>query len=298
MGGRQHFQGPRLSHPGRREKRIKITYTQVLPLRGNSFRYQYALQSDLLKQHPLRRLDIDVKINSAQRLKAVSSPTLLTQNELTPHAAHVVFSAQEYTPTQDFETVVELEGQQSSVVMIPHRRGDDGYFMLQLMPPDQYVRLSSLTDASQAGKPDVQGNEGQLHRELLPNGEPLDFVLLADTSASIDGPSRQRQAELIAALLTALTPKDKFNLGTCDVDCQWVFAKPAAADAKNIEMARQKLAARRSLGWTDLDKAMQRTCQSGPKTHVVYLGDGITTTGDADPVAFVKRLRNTSGFPA
>ena len=68
--------------------------------------------------------------------------------------------------------------------------------------------------------------------------------------------------------------------------------RPAAADAKNIEMARQKLAARRSLGWTDLDKAMQSAlAQCGPKTQVVYIGDGIVTTGDADPVAFVKRLR-------
>ena len=31
--------------------------------------------------------------------------------------------------------------------------------------------------------------------------------------------------------------------------------------------------------------------QCGPKTQVVYIGDGIVTTGDADPVAFVKRLR-------
>ncbi len=123
-----------------------------------------------------------------------------------------------------------------------------------------------------------------MQREVLPDGEPLELILLADTSASMDAPSRQRQAELVAALLTALTPKDRFNLGTCDVDCQWVFAKAAAADAKNIEMARQKLAARRSLGWTDLDKAMQAAlAQCGPKTQVVYIGDGIVTTGDADP---------------
>ena len=57
-------------------------------------------------------------------------------------------------------------------------------------------------------------------------------------------------------------------------------------------MARQKLAARQSLGWTDLDKAVQAAlAQCGPKTQVVYIGDGIVTTGDADPVAFAKRLR-------
>ena len=109
----------------------------------------------------------------------------------------------------------------------------------------------------------ASNGEGQLQREILPNGEPIELVILADTSASIDVPSRQRQADLIAALLDSLTSKDKFNLATCDVDCRWVFAKAAAADAKNIEMARQKLAAERSLGWTDLDKAFQACV--GPK---------------------------------
>jgi len=59
----------------------------------------------------------------------------MTRNAMTEHSAHVEFSAQEYTPTQDFEVVVEVAGRQQDVVLIPHRRGDDGYFMVQLTPP-------------------------------------------------------------------------------------------------------------------------------------------------------------------
>ncbi len=56
--------------------------------------------------------------------------------------------------------------------------------------------------------------------------------------------------------------------------------------------ARQFLAGRKSLGWTDLDRAMASVLQRcGPKTCVVYVGDGVITTGDGDPVAFTKRLR-------
>ena len=75
MVGREPVQGPRLPHRANAEKRIRIVYTQVLPLRGNAFRYSYALQSEMLKQHPLRELSIDVKINSAVPLKKVASPT-------------------------------------------------------------------------------------------------------------------------------------------------------------------------------------------------------------------------------
>jgi len=45
------------------EKRIKITYTQVLPLQGDRYRYSYGLQSEMLKLHPLKELAIDVKVN-------------------------------------------------------------------------------------------------------------------------------------------------------------------------------------------------------------------------------------------
>jgi len=253
------------------EKRIKITYTQVLPLRGNRYRYSYALQSELLKQNPLRELAIDVRVNSTSPLAAISSPSHNTRNQLAGASGRVEFSAQEYTPTRDFEVVVDLAARQSDVVVIPHRRGDDGYFMLQLSPP---------------------GAGGDWQREILPDGNPIDLLVLADTSASLDRTARNTQAEFIAALLGSLSPKDTFNLAGCDVDCAWAFSQGVAADPKNIAAARAFLAKRRSLGWTDLDTTLAsalKRCKPG--TQVVYVGDGIITTGDADPVAFAQRLR-------
>ena len=35
--------------PGNAEKRIRISYTQVLPRTGDRYRYSYALQSELLR---------------------------------------------------------------------------------------------------------------------------------------------------------------------------------------------------------------------------------------------------------
>ncbi len=128
--------------------------------------------------------------------------------------------------------------------------------------------------------------------EILPDGGPLELLILADTSASMDRVARRMQDEFVAAILGSLTPKDRVNLGVYDVDCRWVFARPAAADGKNVASARRFLAARDSLGWTDLDRTMQAALeQCGPKTHVIFLGNGIVTAGDGDPAAFVKRLR-------
>ena len=253
------------------EKRIKITYTQVLPLKGTGYRYSYALRSELLKQNPLRELAIDVKISSVMPLSRVSSPTHSARIDGTRHSAHVEFNAQEYTPTRDFEVAVELGGSQSDVVLIPHRRGDDGYFMMLLTPP---------------------AGEGTWQREILPDGKPLELLILADTSASMDSEGRETQAGFIASLLSSLTPEDKINLACCDVDCDWAFKRPLPASDKNTKAALDFMAGRVSLGWTDLDKAFASALkQCGPNTQVIYIGDGIVTTRDADPVAFGKRLK-------
>jgi Flp pilus assembly protein TadD len=254
------------------EKRIKITYTQVLPLKGNRYRYSYGLQSEMLQQHPLKELAIDVKVNSVAPLKSVSSPTHPTRTDQTAHSAHVEFSAQEYTPTRDFEVVIEVDGKQSDLVVIPHRRGDDGYFMLQLLPP---------------------ASVGKWERDLVPDGQPVNLLILADTSASMDAGQRSTQATFLAALLTALTPKDTINVAACDVNCDWVFEKSVPADSANITAARQFLAKRVSLGWTDLDRAFVSAFKrSAPNTQIIYVGDGIVTAnGDADPAAFTQRLK-------
>jgi hypothetical protein len=254
------------------EKRIRITYTQVLPLKNGRYSYSYALQSELLQQHPLRELAIDVKVNSALPLKSVTCPTHAARLGKTAHSAHVEFTAQEYTPTRDFEVVIETDGQQGATdaVLIPHRRGDDGYFMLQLTPPG------------------VNAAE----RNVLPDGKPLNLLVLADTSASMDAGQRTVAQTFLSALLNGLTPGDTINVATCDVECDWIFEKGVPATSANIAAVREVLAKRTSLGWTDLDRAFASALQrSGLDTHVIYIGDGIVTAGDGDPAAFAKRLR-------
>ena len=117
--------------------------------------------------------------------------------------------------------------------------------------------------------------------------------MLADTSASMDAGQRKTQTAFLAALLSALTPKDTFNLACCDVSADWAFDKPQPATPENLMRARNLLLARVSLGWTDLDRAFAEAFkQCGPKTQVVYLGDGVYNTYDADPQAFARRLRD------
>jgi hypothetical protein len=260
------------------EKRIKIVYTQVLPLRANQYRYSYALRSEMLMKTPLRELSIDVLINSALPLKKIDSPTHPVRVEQSQQSASVQFSAQEYSPTRDFELVCELEGRTSDVVTIPHRRGDDGYFMLQLMPPSA---------------------EGNWRQEVLPDGDPLDVLLVCDTSGSMDKANRKTQAEFVAAVLASLSPDDRFNMAVCDAECKWLFKKSVASEGKNVDQARAWLNDRLSMGWTDLDATFESIQKRvGKKSHVIYIGDGVVSARDTNAQDFAVRVRRLYGKKA
>lgn len=256
---------------GHSEKRIKIVYTQVLPLRANRYRYSYGLRSEMLRTKPLRELSVSVTVNSALPLKGISCPTHTARTLQTEHSAQVDFAAQEYTPTRDFELVCEVDGKQSDVVVIPHRRGSDGYFMIQLSPP---------------------GADGNWQREILPDGKPLNVVLLCDTSSSMDGEKRKQQSEFVGTVLTSLGDDDRFQLVCADVGTAWHSATPLSPSADNIAKARAFLDERLSLGWTNLDRAFADVIQKAPAdAQVIYIGDGIVSSGSTDAAAFVQRLK-------
>ncbi|MBT6154013.1 MAG: hypothetical protein HOL01_17015 [Planctomycetaceae bacterium] len=252
------------------EKRVRITYTQVLPMRANRYRYSYGLRSEMLQTTPLRELSLNVTVNSALPLKKVHSPTPDVRTQMTAHSARLEFEEQEYTPTRDFEVVCEVDARQSDVVVIPHRRGDDGYFMVQLTPPS------------------AQGN---WQRELLPDGDPMELLLVCDTSGSMDSHNRRLQSDFVSSVLASLGDDDRLNVAVADVDCNWLFTKPVAATKENVKLIQQRLLARPSLGWTDLDRTFASIQKkAGKNSHVIYIGDGVVSAGDADPQAFVARL--------
>jgi hypothetical protein len=265
----------------RSEKRIRIVYTQVLPMRANRYRYSYGLRSELLRNRPLRDLSISVTIASAIPLKSISCSSHAARKLDSPNGARVEFSAQDYTPTRDFELSCEIDGRQSDVVVVPHRRGDDGYFLLQLTPP---VNASDFV------------------REETPEGEPLSLVILCDTSASMNAEKRREQAELVAALLSSLGSDDRFQLGAVDVETTWASDKPLTPGATANDKAIGFLHERVSLGWTDLERAVREALRkSSPGTQVIYVGDGLATAGiapeDTDGSALVKRIERLMEQP-
>jgi predicted Zn-dependent protease len=262
------------------EKRIKITYTQVLPMTGSRYSYSYALQSEMLKQTPLRELALKVTVSSALPLKSVVCPSHNARLSTTSHSAEVEFAAQEYTPSRDFEVEIETDSRKNELAIIPHRRGDDGYFLLTVNPPDADPRA----------------------RPLLGDGAPLDLLVVADTSASMDREQRKIQDQFLSYLLGSLGKKDRFRLAAADAGAAWYAPSstnasepvvPGIAPTEDtLGAARAFLDSRVSLGWTDMAKvAADVFKQASANMHIIFIGDCVDTAGDGDPSSTAKALK-------
>ncbi|MHC5021270.1 MAG: VIT domain-containing protein, partial [Planctomycetota bacterium] len=250
------------------EKRIRIGYTQVLPRRGTTTSYHYALQSDMLKRAPLRRLELKVLVHSADPLAEVRSPSHIGRLRRTPHAASFEWSDEEVTPDRDFELRITTDASAPPVRFLPHKRGADGYFMLAFDAP------------AAAG----DGDPTQ-------TAPPLELLILADTSGSMTGAARGSQLRFLEALLSSLGAKDRFNVATCDVHTTWLGAELLDNTPANRARALEAVESRVPLGWTALEEAVQSAAsRAGARTHVVYVGDGMVTTGEADGAAVAARL--------
>ena len=104
---------------------------------------------------------------------------------------------------------------------------------------------------------------------------------------------RQTQAQFVTTLLTSLGEKDRFILATTDVDTQWAFEDFVPSNDANVATVREFLDGRISLGWTDLDQAFAAVLKKAKSgCQIVYVGDGIVSTVESDPAAFVNRLKS------
>ena len=153
-----------------------------------------------------------VRVSSAEKIRKVSSPSHPVRVRHTDHAASAEFEAEEFTPERDFELAVELD-RTAPLTVVPHLRGDDGYFMLLLSP---------------------DGSQAEWQRELVPENGPLDVLLIADTSASMDPVAREAQSAFVGAFLSLLGAKDHFRLMTCDVERRWFLRDRAPVTEERV----------------------------------------------------------------
>lgn len=262
--------------PARGERRVRIAYTESLPLVTGARRYVLPLPSSGANASA-ERFSLDLRAGTT-----VAADDLRVRNyELarTTEAGLVRLATEQrsFRPKGDLIVdVPDLAAAEDLVALAWGKGGDAGR--------DGYVALTL--------RPELAGGD---------SGEraPIDVVVIADTSYGIQKVRLQREAELVRELVAGLGEDDRVQVLACATTCRSFGALDQASDALGRDLAA-RLASVEPLGATRLGAAFEAARRaldgSAPeRRRIVYLGDGVPSVGELDPARVVESIRGLIG---
>ncbi|MDI1449554.1 VIT domain-containing protein [Polyangium sp. 6x1] len=256
--------------PASGSRRVVLRYLEVLPSQGGKLEYLYPMRGE----DPARigEFSLEVDLGAAgSKMRIASLADAVVENG----GRRVTMRRSGYLPRADFQleaTPIEPSNR-AALSVARFAAGADRA---------DYVMARYVPDIDWAAVPEPPG----------------DVAVVVDTSASGDEAVRQQKAAAAEAILRALSQKDRFVLIAIDSAPTVLWPKDGLAEAtdKEIAAALARLAEHSSGGATDLgalfDAALGRL-HGTEQPAVVYIGDGLPTSGEVSGDRLSERLRRS-----
>lgn len=253
------------------DKRVEIEYSQILKAQNGLVRYVYPLDTEKFSPTPIGNVSIDVTLKSRAGLKAIYSPThdvSITRNG--EHAATVSYEASQVTPDRDFVLYYSVSEDSIGLNLLSFKAGgDDGFFVMLVAPKVQI-------DAAQVVSRDV--------------------VLVLDTSGSMQGQKIAQAKSALNFVLDHLNPGDRFDIVAFNSTTR-TFAS-SLRGLSSLNDARDFVASLRAEGSTNINRALLEalsTVDPSRPTAVLFLTDGLPTTGETDTQRIIGNVTRAAG---
>lgn len=255
----------------REQKRLRLTYTQLLAASGNTVRYVYPLVSEKLKGNPVRRLRLNVEVAGENSLESARSLSHLMALTGTNAAAwRGGFDVTDYTPGRDFILECRLKETSNALNIRAHKPSEEskgtfaGFFAPVFAAPAASERQPGRT------------------------------VILADTSGSMNNSLFALQLAALEQILKRLPGEESFTVIAYDTLPRPVIEGFVPATPEQQKVALAALAASQRFGSTNLKLALKyvlaNCVKPGEATTVILLGDGIPTQGEVRGGFLAKEL--------
>lgn len=273
--GRETFSLRIFPIPARGEKKIKLSYQEILPVNDNLMTYTYPLTTvGNGRQDTLGEFTMKVNISSQISLKSVFSPSHNIKVQKEDNKATVSYEATRIQPDKDFTLYISRSEQNIDISMIAYRKdSNDGYFLMMIAPKvgqdvtDQYSK---------------------------------DVVFVFDTSGSMITKNKIGQAkDALKYCLNNLKTGDRFNIITFATRVKKYnnqqnlidVTKQSIQDA--MTFVDEKIYAS---GGTNIDDALNQALKLAPKDTkrpfmIFFLTDGEPTIGVTDPTEIIANIK-------
>jgi Ca-activated chloride channel family protein len=254
--------------PASGSRRVVLRYLEMVGARAGKFEYVYPLRGSVGEPTTIGEFSLTVDLGEA----ATGMPlATLADAVVEDGGRRVTMRRSGYTPRADFQLTGTLRAQGGPLRVARYSAGGDlaDYVMVRYVPEAAWAELKE---------------------------QPGDLVVVVDTSASADDAARAQKTAAAESVLRALSPADHFALIALDTTPVVLYPENelAPASEKEISTAMERLAEHASGGATDLgalfDVALRRV-HGKDQPAVVYIGDGLATSGEIHGDKLAARLR-------
>ncbi len=239
--------------PPHEERRIEISYNQVLPAENGLVHYSFPQSTDLYSNIPLDSQSIRVEVLSNEPIHAVYSPThavAISRNG--EHEAVVGYEAENVRPDGDFELYYTISPEEIGLNLLSYRQaGEDGFFMLLVAP-------------------EVEAQEVVAK----------DVILVLDISGSMEGPKIKQAKQAATYIVEHLNSEDRFNIIAFSTGLRsYMPALSADGEAGGYNSFINSLEA---VGGTNISAGLLEAAgmvdRERPST-IIFVTDGLATEG-------------------
>lgn len=251
-------------------RRVVLRYVQINPSNDGKLTYVYPMgQGD-----PVRIGEFSLSVDLGEAGPKMKLSTLVDAR-VEGNGRSVTMRRSGYTPRADFQLEATLPERRPALAVSRHKADGESA---------DYVMVRYTPDLDWKGVKQQRG----------------DVVVVVDTSAAGDESSRQLKTATAEAILRALSDDDRFALVALDVRPTVLHPKEGMAAASEGEIAKalEALAGHTAGGATDIasmfDVSLQRL-HGAEQPAVVYVGDGVATSGELSGEQIVERLRRALG---
>ena len=257
------------------DKKLEITYTQVVRAEGGtvSYRYPLGVGRQLTQIHSVAGR---VEVESREPLRNVYSPThVIDVKRSNERRSLVSFESEKGKELQDFQLFYTISKEDFGLTLLTHREaGKHGYFLLMISPKDDW------SDQEYSAK---------------------DVVFVVDTSGSMAEEGKMEKAR--AALLYGvriLRPQDRFNIISFAGEEHLMEAGLIFADLKGRARGEAFVKALKPVGGTNINQSLLASLRQFSETDrerpkmLVFMTDGLPTVDETNATKIVDNVRKTT----
>jgi Ca-activated chloride channel family protein len=270
--GRNLFRARVFPIPANGEKRVQISYTEVLKSDGGLVKYLYPLNTERFSRDPLEDVSVSVRIESQIPILNVYSPShKVSVRKDGPGRARVGYEDKRVRPDKDFLVYYSLSKDDIGLSFLNWEGPDGAYFMLLASP-----RFAA------AGERVVNKT----------------IVLVLDSSGSMNGAKMRQAKEAARFILNHLDRRDEFTLIDFDDGVTAFSETLVPATAENIGRALKFVEAIEDTGGTNINDALLAALarmRTGERpNYVLFLTDGLPTAGTTDTADILRNIQKAN----